>query len=194
MPLARRWLRSFCIAGALLRCEVCIVCIMHLDISICNSAFYNNSTGYEKVFTLILPLTLIAVWVGIQKWSGKGRYRSSYGFFCLVVLLWRPDGGGRKARQCFICIPLVGGLSPLRERIECHSNVADDSVIANAVAPKTNKRPSQHFTYAPWVSPRRNAFFHIVNNTPCRLFIKLLKLTLGCFGVINCPSQGLFSH
>src|SRR5260363_352474 len=73
-------------------------------------------------------------------------------------------------------------------------NDTDDSVIANAVAPKTNKRPSQHFTYAPWVSPRRNAFFHIVNNTPCRLFIKLLKLTLGCFGVINCPSQGLFSH
>src|SRR5260364_369100 len=121
MPLARRWLRSFCIAGALLRCEVCIVCIMHLDILLCNSALYNNSTRYEKVFTLILPLTLIAVWVGIQKWSGKGRYRNRYGFFCLVVLLWRPDGGGRKARQCFICIPLVGGLSPLRERIECHS-------------------------------------------------------------------------
>src|SRR5260364_74441 len=41
--------------------------------------------------------------------------------------------------------------------------VADESVIANTEAIKTNKRPSQHFTYAPWVSPRRNSCFHIVN-------------------------------
>ena len=73
-------------------------------------------------------------------------------------------------------------------------NIADDAVIANAVTPKTNKWSSQHFAYATRVFPRRDAFLHIVNNAPRRLLVKLFKLILGCFGVINCPSQGLLLH
>jgi len=71
---------------------------------------------------------------------------------------------------------------------------ANDATVAHPVAPKTSKRAGKCFASAARVILCGNAFIHVIDDAPRRLPVELPKLSLGRIGVINRPSQDLFSR
>lgn len=70
--------------------------------------------------------------------------------------------------------------------------VADDSIVADAVAPvRSEHRADQRLANATRAILWRNALIHEIHDVPCCVPVELVKLLPGRFGVINLPSQGL---
>ena len=69
-------------------------------------------------------------------------------------------------------------------------NVADDSIVANPVAPiGAEHRPCLGFAGVTWIPWTGNAFIHEIKNASRGLLVELAKLPCSRLGAVNRPGQ-----
>lgn len=73
-------------------------------------------------------------------------------------------------------------------------NIADNSVVTNAIAPETAKGAGQSFSHLAGIIGGGYTLIHEIEEASGNRLIELTKLVNGRCRVLNRPSQGPFSH